>query len=108
MKQMMKQVVFELPRWARAAVAAALTGVPEGKIRELVIMGEVRARKLGEEKNCATVYRIDDLHEWIERQPNAADSWAIPAEVRPKPQPRAIVQVAGMTGAALSDRRGVM
>jgi hypothetical protein len=53
----------------------ACTGVPEGTLRELVMAGDVRAKKLGAERNCATVYCIPDVEEWIERQPNAKDEW---------------------------------
>lgn len=69
------QRVFERPKWGRIKTAMACTGVPEGTLRELVMAGDVRAKKLGAERNCATVYCIPDVEEWIERQPNAKDEW---------------------------------
>jgi hypothetical protein len=67
--------VFETPKWGRMATATALTGVPEGVLRHLVASGDVRAKKLGGKRNCATVYCVPDIVEWIEQQPDARDTW---------------------------------
>ncbi len=65
--------IIERPRWARLAFAMAYTGVPDGTLRKIVADGLVRAKKLGTEKNCATVYSIPDIEEWIEAQPDVVD-----------------------------------
>ena len=65
--------IIERPRWARLAFAMAYTGVPDWTLRQIVADGLVRAKKLGPEKNCATVYNIPDIEEWIEEQPDVVE-----------------------------------
>lgn len=55
--------------WASADHVHAICGVPDGKLRDLAKCGIVRSRKLGDTANCKTVYRVQDVLDWVEEQP---------------------------------------
>lgn len=77
----MTATVFERPRWARRERTMELTGVPEGKLLELVESGFVRARKMDPDAaKSACVFCVADVEEWLEKD-------AAPARFKVLPKP---------------------
>lgn len=73
-------VVTALPVWGRIQIVEALTGLPDGRIRELVNDGLVRARKSGLEKRSACVFRVQDVLDWLENDAVKPDRFRTPAD----------------------------
>ena len=59
-----------MPIWANAGTVRNLPGVCDKLLMSLVIKGVVDMRKLGDRKQSATVYRLQQVLDWIEGKPN--------------------------------------
>lgn len=57
--------------WGTAATCARLCAIDARRLRQLANQGLIRARKLGDTVQSPTVFRISDICEWIEEQPQA-------------------------------------
>lgn len=79
MRESCAGIVLERPRWARRAVALALTGVSEVRLLGLVNDGFVRARKMGDKPKSGCVFNVPDIEEWLENEAPKAGPFAIPA-----------------------------
>lgn len=58
------------PIWANLATVRKLTGVCDRVLMGLVVKGIVDMRKLGDRKQSTTVYRMQQILDWIEGCPN--------------------------------------
>jgi hypothetical protein len=67
-----------VPVWAQQGVVKALTGVPDNVLRRLSNEGRVRAKKMDAAKaNSATVFRVQDVLDWLEEEAPAAPRYAV-------------------------------
>ena len=74
----MSATIFAVtPMWAQIADVTRLTGVSDGKIRQLCMDGVVRGRKTGPEDRAAAVFRVQDVYDWLEETAEPWDKWML-------------------------------
>lgn len=57
--------------WGSADTCMRICGIDKRRLRQLANQGVIRARKFGDTVQSPTVFRVSDICDWIEEQPQA-------------------------------------